>query len=92
MIFFLISIFLFSKFIFYTFLYSTWKNRLLHKELRTLRKMFGWINQILVGSTIEYVYYTDNQIFGWAKKILRLIKFGWLYHYFGWSNQIQCLI
>ena len=25
--------------------------------------MLGWINQILVGSTIEYGYYTDNQIF-----------------------------
>ena len=25
--------------------------------------MFGWIDQILVGSTIEYGYYTDNQIF-----------------------------
>ena len=35
----------------------------------TLRKMLGWINQILVGSTIEHGYYTENQIFGWAKKI-----------------------
>ena len=37
--------------------------------LSTLRKIFGWMNQILVGSTIEYGYYTDNQIFGWANKI-----------------------
>ena len=58
----------------------------------TLRKMFGWVNQILVGSTTEYGYYTDNQIFGWANKILWLIKLGWLYHYFGWSNQILWLI
>ena len=28
--------------------------------------MFGWINQILVGLTTEYGYYTDNQIVGWA--------------------------
>ena len=31
--------------------------------------MLGWINQILVGSTIEYGYYTDNHnytnYFGW---------------------------
>ena len=31
--------------------------------------MFGWINQILIGLTIEYGYYTDNQIFGWPNKI-----------------------
>ena len=59
---------------------------------RSLRTMFGWINQILVGPTIQYGYYTDNQIFGWANKIFLLIKFGWLYHYFGWSNQILWLI
>ena len=42
----------------------------------TLRKILGWINQILVSSTIEYGYYTDNQNFGWAKTIFSLIKFG----------------
>ena len=36
--------------------------------------MFGWINQILVGSTIEYGYCTDNQNFGWLNKILWLIQ------------------
>ena len=40
--------------------------------------MLGWINQIFVGSTIEYGYYTDNQIFGWTKKNFWLIKFGGL--------------
>ena len=44
-----------------------------------LGKMLGWINQISVGSTIEYGYYTDNQIFGCVKKIFWLIKFGGLY-------------
>ena len=45
----------------------------------TLKKMFGWTNQNFVDSTVEYGYYTDNQIFGWANKIFWLIKFGWLY-------------
>ena len=43
------------------------------------RKMFSWINQILVGPTIECGYYTDKQIFAWPNKIFWLIKLGWLY-------------
>ena len=43
------------------------------------QEMFGWTNYNLVDSTIEYGYYTDNQIFGWANKFFWLIKFGWLY-------------
>ena len=57
----------------------------------SLREMFGWINQILVGSTIEYGYYTDNQIFGWANKIFWLIKFGWLYQLF-WLIQPNTMV
>ena len=48
-------------------------------RLLWIRKMFGWINQILVGSIIKYGYYTDNQIFSWPNKIFWLIKFGRLY-------------
>ena len=57
----------------------------------TLRKMFGWIKQIVVGSNIEYGYYTDNQIFGWPKKIFWLIKFGWLYQLF-WLIQPNTMV
>ena len=53
-----------------------------HTLMPTLRKMFGWINQSLVGSTIEYGYYTYNQIFGWPNKIFWLVKFGWSYQLF----------
>ena len=57
----------------------------------TLRKMFSWINQILVGLTIEYGYHTDNQIFGWANKIFWIIKFGPLYQSF-WLNQPNTMV
>ena len=40
--------------------------------------MFGWINQIVVSSSIEYGYYMENQMFGWPNNIFWLIKFGWL--------------
>ena len=48
------------------------------------------INQILVGLTIEYGYYTENQIFGWLNKIFRL-KFGWLYQLF-WLIQPNTMV
>ena len=53
--------------------------------------MFGSINQILGGSTKEYGYYTDNQIFGWANKIFWLIKFGWWYQLF-WLIQPNTMV
>ena len=53
--------------------------------------MFGWTNQNLVYSTIEYGYYTDNEIFGWAIKIFWLIKFGWLYQLF-WLIQLNTMV
>ena len=49
--------------------------------------MFGWINQILVVSTIEYGYYTDNQIFGWPNKICCLIQVSSLYLLFRFSRE-----
>ena len=45
----------------------------------------------LVDSTIEYGYYTDNQIFGWANNICWLIKFGWLYQLF-WLIQLNTMV
>ena len=45
----------------------------------------------LVDSSIEYGYYTDNQIFGWAHKIFWLIKFGWLYQLF-WLIQPNTMV
>ena len=38
------------------------------------------INKILVVSTIEYAYYTGNQIFGGRTNFfLVILEFGWLY-------------
>ena len=53
--------------------------------------MFGWTDQNLVDSTIEYGYYTDNQIFSWANKIFWLIKFGWIYQLF-WLIQPNTMV
>ena len=53
--------------------------------------MFSWANQNLVDSTIEFGYYTDNQIFAWANKTFLLIKFGWLYQLF-WLIQPNTMV
>ena len=47
--------------------------------------------ECLFGSTIEYGYYTDNKIFGWANKMFWLIKFSWLYQLF-WLIQPNTVV